>query len=65
MGDLEFLKEIKGKIQEAWDKKDPTLLQYAQKMIDDWIDELEADAEPCEHYIEPNLCGAKDGKRTG
>jgi len=25
---------------------------------------VEAETEPCEHYIEPNFCGAKDGKRS-
>ena len=42
MEDLEFLKEMKQKLQEAIDKKDPTLFEYVQKMIDDWINELES-----------------------
>lgn len=38
--DIDFLKEIREKIQTGFDKKDPTLIEYGLKMIDDWIDEL-------------------------
>lgn len=39
--DLNFLKEIKEKISDGFERKDPTLTKYGMKMIDDWIDELE------------------------
>ena len=39
--DLDFLKEIKGKLVTGVEKNDPTLIEYAIKMVSDWIDELE------------------------
>lgn len=39
--DLEFLKEMKQKLQDAIDGKDTTKFEFVQQMIDDWIDELE------------------------
>jgi hypothetical protein len=43
--DLNFLREIRGHLFRGIDKRDPTEIQYALKMIDDWIDELEAARE--------------------
>jgi len=39
--DHEFLIEIREKVQEGLDKKDPEALKYAIKMLSDWIDEVE------------------------
>jgi hypothetical protein len=39
---LNFLKEIKSHLKKWEDKNDITSKQYAIKMIDDWIDELNA-----------------------
>ena len=39
--DLEFLKEIKQRLETGIEKRDPEQLKYALKMVDDWIDEIE------------------------
>jgi hypothetical protein len=39
--DLEFLKEMKFRFKEGLENDDPTQIEFAQQMIDDWIDELE------------------------
>jgi predicted metalloprotease with PDZ domain len=41
MGDYEFLKEIKQHLSQGINHNDPSELQYALKMIEDWIDEFE------------------------
>ena len=41
MSDLNFLYEIRAKLQDAIKKNDPSLYKYVLKMINDWIDELE------------------------
>jgi len=45
---LAFLKELKQKLVDGFEKKDPTLIQYGLGMIDDWIDELENPTDPSE-----------------
>lgn len=39
--DLEFLKELQGRMKNWKDKNDLTERDYAFKMVEDWIDELE------------------------
>lgn len=39
--DLKFLKEIKQKLVDSREKRDPTLFDHALEMIGDWIRELE------------------------
>lgn len=39
--DLCFLKEIRQKMIDGLERSDPTQIDYAKKMIEDWIDELE------------------------
>jgi len=43
MSDLEFLKEMREKLDKYAEKRDPTLLEYVRLMIQDWIDELEGE----------------------
>lgn len=38
--DRKFLREIKGRIIKARDRRDPTQFEYALEMIDHWIREL-------------------------
>lgn len=38
--DICFLKELKNRIHIAFTSKDVTQIDYAFKMIDDWVDEL-------------------------
>lgn len=38
--DLEFLKELQGRLQKWNEKNDWTERDYAFKMVEDWIDEL-------------------------
>lgn len=39
--DLEFLKQMRSLLELYKDKRDFTKLEYVEKMINDWIDELE------------------------
>ena len=39
--DLEFLKELQGRMKNWDDKNDLTERDYAFKMVEDWIDELD------------------------
>jgi hypothetical protein len=43
--DLAFLKELKVRLQDGRERKDSTQIDYALKMIDDWIDELNNNKE--------------------
>lgn len=38
--DLGFLKELRYRVQIGFDENDIAQIEYALKMIDDWIDEL-------------------------
>jgi hypothetical protein len=38
--DLEFLVELRGRLEKAFDNQDTVQREYAFQMIDDWIDEL-------------------------
>lgn len=40
--DLNFLKEMKEKLEQAIERKDATLFEFVLQMIQDWIDELES-----------------------
>ena len=40
--DLNFLKEMKEKLEQAIERKDATLFEYVLQMLQDWIDELES-----------------------
>jgi len=39
--DLEFLRELRDRLKDGLDRQDRSQIEYAQQMIDDWIDELE------------------------
>lgn len=39
--DLDFLREMRDRLRQVVEKKDPTQLEFVQKMVQDWIDELE------------------------
>lgn len=41
--DAAFLLEIRNHVEQGFHGKDPTLINYALKLIDDWIDELQGD----------------------
>lgn len=41
--DLEFLKELQGRMKNWNDKNDLAERDYAFKMVEDWIDELDGD----------------------
>ena len=41
MDDLEFLRELRDRLKDGLDRQDRSQIEYAQQMIDDWIDELE------------------------
>jgi hypothetical protein len=49
--DADFLKEIKEHFDKGVDKKDPTEIEYAQKMINDWVNEIEEYNKPLKKTI--------------
>lgn len=38
--DIAFLNELRGRVQDGFNRRDVGQIEYALKMIDDWIDEL-------------------------
>ena len=40
--DVAFLQELRERVQDGFNRKDVGQIDYALKMIDDWIDELTA-----------------------
>ena len=43
--DIAFLKELRGRVRDGFDRRDVGQIEFALKMIDDWIDELTPNVE--------------------
>jgi hypothetical protein len=44
--DLKFLKEMRERLNDGWDRKDVTQIEFVQTMLEDWIDKLDSETEP-------------------
>jgi hypothetical protein len=49
--DLDFLREIKTRLSDGWERNDITQIEMVHKMIDDWIDKLEGEIQSTKREI--------------